>query len=256
MDSHHKFLSYSAGVFFALLSLGLVLQRFSPAPFWIDMRSTTRPETRMISVQGQGKVSAAPDIATLTVSVISEGKVVKTVKQENTEKMNRIIAGLKKLGLADKDIATASYDLYPDYSYEPNLPPRIRGFRLTQTLALKVRDLDKVDQVIDTATELGANNVGGLAFTLDNKDAVNDEAREKAFADAREKAQRMAKAAGVTLGKVVGFSESGGYYPPVPVYYEKAVMMSADAGRGGASPDIQPGSQDYQVSVDITYEID
>ncbi len=193
-----------------------------------------------------------PDLANLNVSVLSEAKTVKQVIADNTAKMNQVIAKMKELGVAEKDMVTSQYNLNPQYYYPENQKPMISGYQLDQTLTLKVRNLDLVDNVIDGATASGANNVYGLNFGLDDDSKAKAEARDKAFAAAKAKAEVMAKAAGVTLGRVYTFSEGSNYMPPTP-YYVKTMMAESSLG---AAPDIQSGSQEYTVNVSITYEIE
>jgi len=245
-------LNLAAGTLLAILSVALLLQLFSANPLRVNLDTTAHPEARTVTVQGEGKVSVVPDLATLNVSVLSEAKTVKQVIADNTIKMNQVIAKMKELGIADKDMVTSAYNLSPQYYYPQNARPQINGYQLDQTLTLKIRNLDLVDNVIDGATALGANNVYGLAFGLDDDSKAKAEARDKAFTAAKDKAEVMAKAAGVKLGRVYSFSEGSNYIPPTP-YYAKAMMAESSAG---AAPDIQSGSQEYTVTVSMTYEIE
>ena len=241
-----------ASVLLGLLSVFMVLNFINPGKLNLDVQSTAHPEARTITVSGEGKVVVKPDIAQISVSVISEDKTVSKVITSNTGKMNGVIGKMKTLGIDEKDMMTSGYNLSPIYNYPENLPPSITGYRLNQTLSLKIRNLDIVDNVIDDATTAGANDVYGLTFKLDDDTEVMNQAREKAFAEAKTKAKMMADAAGVKLGDVYTFSEGyNNYYPTPYVRAEKAY----DMGGGGSTPDIQSGSQEYSVNVSITYEI-
>jgi len=245
-------LKIAATVLLSLLSVALLINFFNPREMMLDIQSTTRPDARTITATGEGSVVVKPDVAKISVSVVSESKMINKVIDDNTGKMNAITKKLKEIGVSSDDITTSGYYLYPQYNYPEREMPTISGYRLEQTLALTIRDLEMVDDVIDTATNLGANNIYGLTFTLDDDTEVMNEAREKAFASAKEKAQRMASAAGVKLGDVYTFSEGFGPMMPVPYYAEAAYGR----GGGGGAPDIQPGTQEYTVTVNITYEID
>jgi uncharacterized protein YggE len=246
-------LKTAATILLGLLSLALIINFFSPREWMLDIQSTTRPDARTITVTGEGSVVVKPDVAKISVSVVSEGKVINKVIDDNTDKMNAITKKLKELGMSSDDITTSGYYLYPQYNYPEREAPTISGYRLEQTLALTIRNLELVDDVIDTATNLGANNIYGLTFTLDDDTAVMNEAREKAFDAAKEKAQQMASAAGVRLGDVYTFNE--GFGPqPIPIYAKSE--MAYGIGGGGATPDIQTGTQEYTVTVNITYEIE
>jgi hypothetical protein len=251
----HKALQYTASIFLGLLSVGLIyLFIFPPSGIIaLDVRSTQLPESHTVTVTGEGKVTAVPDIATVNLSVVSESKTVAAVTKDNTVKMNGVIASMKELGIDAKDMVTSGYNLNPKYDYSPNGNAKIIGYTLNQTLTLKIRDLNKVDQVLDKGTTLGTNQVYGLAFALDDDSKVKSDARDKAFADARSKAEVMAKAAGVKLGKVITFSENTPGYYPQPMYYAKTMM--AEGAAVDSAPNVQTGSQEYNVSVQMTFEI-
>ncbi|MBU1934533.1 SIMPL domain-containing protein [Patescibacteria group bacterium] len=242
----------AATALMSLLSLAIIISIFNPPEFKFDVNSTTHPDAKTITVSGEGTVVAKPDVAEITVSVVTNAKTVDEVVSDNTEKMNGIIDKMKELGIDEMDMKTTGYYLYPQYDYPERLSPVVTGYRLEQDLGLTIRDLDLVDNVIDWSTELGANNVYGLNFTLDDDTEVMKEAREIAFGAAKEKAEQMAAAAGVKLGDVYSFYEGYGY-EPMPYYAE------AGYGRGGGgdlATSIESGSQEHTVTVNITYEIE
>lgn len=206
-----------------------------------------------ISISGEGKVTAIPDIATLTIGLMTERSTVAAAQQENTEKMNKIIADLKTQGIEDADIKTTNYNIYPNYDYNPT-GRVLRGYHVDQNVTIKIRDLKKVSTILEIAGQSGANNVSGINFTIDDPEAYRQEARLAAITQAREKAEKLAEAAGVTLGKVVSFSESSGGYPePYPVYARS--YADAAVGLGGAAPEIEVGSNEVVVNATVTFEI-
>ena len=222
--------------------------------------------TNTITVSGEGEVFAVPDTATFSVTIQEEAKQVKDAQKVATEKSNDIIAYLKKQGVEEKDIKTADYSVYPQYDYTNAAcsggycPPGrqvLRGFQVSQTLTVKVRDTEKAGDLLSGVGELGASSVSGLSFELDTADqsAKEAEARGKAIEDARTKAEALAGQLGVSLVRIVGFSENGNY----PVYYAKAEMSMAADGRGGAalppSPQIPVGENKIVSNVSVTYEI-
>lgn len=224
-------------------------------PSWfknVKAEVTSQPYARTITIQGEGEVTSKPDIAVVNLSVVAQGGSVKTVTESGNKQMNDVIKVVKDLGVADDDIKTTNYSLNPEYRYPENQKAQIAGYRLTQTLIVKVRDLAKVEDVVDQGVTAGANQIGQLSFEIDDDSEQKNAAREEAFADARTKAEDMAKAAGVKLGRVVTFSESGDYYAPSPVYYERSMVMAEDL----AAPAIESGSQDTKVNVSVTYEIE
>lgn len=213
------------------------------------------PETRdMISVEGVGKVTVVPDVATFTLGVMTEKSLVAEAQKENTTKMNKIIAALKAMGIDEKDIQTNQYNVYPQYNWVDNRQS-LRGYQVTQDLTVKVRDLDKVGEVFAKAGDLGANNVGGLQFTVDDVEKSKSEARLAAVADAKEKAKQLADASGMRLGKIVGYWENPSGVMP---YMEKSVMDYGVGMGGGAavpSPDIQVGTNEIVLTVNLSYEV-
>jgi len=205
-----------------------------------------------ISVSETGEVFAVPDLGIITLSVISEAKTVASAMSDNTENMNSIIQAMKDQGIEDKDLKTTSFNVNPRYNYTENYRERIlAGYEVSQNLQVKIRDLDKVGDVIQRATDSGANDISQLQLTVDNKDELKEEARKQAIEKAKAKAKELTSQLGVKLGKVITFNEntSSPYYP---MMFE-ASMDSV--GKGGGVPDIQAGENKISVSVNVTYEI-
>ncbi|MBI4281349.1 SIMPL domain-containing protein [Candidatus Uhrbacteria bacterium] len=211
-----------------------------------DVRNT-------ITIEGQGKVRGIPDIATVNLGFSVEKKEVREAQKENAVTMNKIIAALRNLAISSDDMQTTDYSIYPQYDYLKDGGQKLRGYAVTQNVTVKIRDLAKVSDVLDEAGILGLNQVGGIQFTMDEPEALRQQARVKAMRSAQTKAAELARVAGVQLGRVVSFSEnaSGGY--PMPMYAAKAY---GGLGVGGGAPDIQAGSQDVVVNATVTYEIE
>lgn len=214
--------------------------------------SSSIAPSRTIMASAEGTAIVKPDIAIVSFSVISEGKNATTIQDDNMRKMNEAVALVKTLGVDPKDIQTSSYDLSPKYRYEQKSGiSSIEGYRITQTVTVKVRNLDNAAKIVGGLPGVGVNQISGPSFGVEDVDLYLASARAEAFAKARAKAEALAKAAGVSIGKVVTFSESfGGGYPPVPMY-AKAMGMGGDA----AMPEFQPGSEEARVSVSVTFEI-
>ncbi|OGL74414.1 hypothetical protein A3E39_00890 [Candidatus Uhrbacteria bacterium RIFCSPHIGHO2_12_FULL_60_25] len=204
-----------------------------------------------ITVGGEGKVSTKPDIARVSLGVQSDASTVNAAQSDNTKKMNAIIDAVKVLGVAKEDITTENYNIYPRTEWKDGRSS-IVGYTVSQNVSLKVRDLDKVGDVLAKAGELGANQVGGISFTIDEPKLLQDEARLKAIADARKKADVLVGQLGLTIVKVVTFSESGGPTPPPMPYYAKSADMALEAA---APPQIEPGQQDVVSNVSVTFEV-
>jgi hypothetical protein len=218
--------------------------------------------TNTISVSGDGEVFAVPDTATFSVTLQEEAKDVKAAQDVATKKGNEIITYLKAQGIDEKDIQTTDYSVYPQYDYTNSVcsggycPPGkqvLRGFQVSQTLTVKVRETKKAGELLSGVGSRGVSSVSGLNFTIDDQDALEAEARDKAIAKAKTKAEVLAKSLGVRIVRVVGFSEGGG---GGPIYYAKAMMAD---GRGGAesapSPEIPTGQNKITSNVTVTYEV-
>lgn len=222
--------------------------------------------TNTISVSGDGEVFAAPDIANISFTVREEAKKVSDAQDKVTAKVKVALADIRKLGVADKDIKTQNYSSYPKYEWQEgtvsclglNCPPYhpgkqvIVGYEVSQTVTIKVRDLEKVNALIDGLATAGVTEMQGPNFAIDKEDDLKAEARKQAIEKARTKAEVLARDLGVTLVRVVSFSEDGNY----PIY---ARTMAADMGKGSAEsfalPEIPQGEEKIISTVTVTYEI-
>jgi uncharacterized protein YggE len=222
------------------------------------------PASNTITVNGTGDVFAVPDIAEFSATVQEEGSDVKAAQDKATAKINAIYAYLKAQGVEEKDIRTTDYSANPQYewntqvcpagsSYCPGGKQTLTGYQVSQTLSIKVRTTDKAGELLAGVGGKGVSSVSGLNFTIDDQDAVEGEARDKAIADAKTKAQKLAKSLGVSLVRIVGFNENGGAMP----YFAKAAAgMSADmAAQSAPSPAIPTGQNKVTSNISLTYEI-
>lgn len=207
-----------------------------------------------ITIEGEGKVTAVPDIAQISLGLQTDKTTVTEAQRENTAKVNKIVSDLKELGIEGKDIKTDNYSVYPRYDWADGRQI-LRGYTVTQSLGIKIRNLDAIGTVLEKATANGANQIGGLNFTIDEPETLKQQAREKALEQAKQKAESLSKVAGVKLGRLVSFNEnsSGGY----PIYSRLDMLKGlSSAGEAAApAPDIEPGSQDITVNVTVTYEL-
>ncbi len=212
-----------------------------------------RPEAQRdtIAISGEGKVTAVPDIASIRLGLATEKEEVAAAQKENTEKMNDLIKELKGMGVDEEDIQTTTYNIYPRYDYKEE-SSELRGYEVSQQVTVKIRDLSEVGDILTAAGEIGANQVGGLQFTIDDKEDLREEARAKALENAQEKAETLADSLDVDLGRIVSFNETEGGSPtPYPYYREEAMGL----GGSGTAPDIQAGSNEVIMYVTVIYEI-
>ncbi len=206
-----------------------------------------------IAVNGEGKEIGTPNIAVTDIGLVTEKADVASAQKENTDKMNKLISEVKKKGIKDADIQTSNYSVYPKYDYT-NGKSNISGYSVNQTVTLKIRDLNKISDVLAKVGEVGVNQVNSLNFTIDDTENLRAAAREKALISAQEKALTLAKDLGVKLVRVVSYNE----YVPTDAYTVKSYPMAAGMGGGvsAPAPDIQSGSLDVKVDVTVIYEIE
>ncbi len=225
-----------------------------------DLFDSGAPATNVITVDGIGKATAVPNIATLSFTTMGEGKTASQAQDEATKKNNVALALIKEKGVEDADVKTTSYSLSPKYSYSQpcyNGPcvydeQRIVGYVVNQTTEVRVRDLGMVGDLLALLGDAGVSQLYGPNFTVEDEDAVRAEARKEAIDEARAKAKVLARDLGVRLVRVVSFSESGGGYPG-PFY--RSDMALGGALESKVSPNIVPGENEIVSQVYITYEI-
>lgn len=254
-ECKEKYKCLFAGIL-VILSIFLIALIISTG---VDIRNKIIETKNTISVSETGEIYAKPDLALTTFSVITEAKTVAQAVSENTKKMNAVIDFVKGRGVEEKDLKTTSFNIYPRYEYQKveteiyPYPPGKRvlvGYEVTQSLEVKIRDMVKIGDIIQGATDAGANQVGDLQFTIDKEDELKKQAREQAIEKTKTKAKELAGQLGVKLVRITNFSESS----VIPYYYglEKA---AAPSGVGGGTPQIETGENKIEVTVSITYEI-
>jgi len=203
-----------------------------------------------ISFSGEGKVFAKPDIARINFAIITEGVTSKAAQDKNSPKSKAVTALLEKLGIEEKDVKTTSYNIYPQYNYPRSGVPEIKSYQVTQSFEVKVRDLDKVSDVLEGLVSAGANNVINLGFSVDDPEMLKAEARAKAISDAKKKANELEKQLGIRLGKIVSFSENTGGFPN-EIFYAKGL----GGGAGGDASSLPAGENEILITISLTYQI-
>jgi uncharacterized protein len=211
------------------------------------------PERPRIVVTGEGEATVRPDLALLTLTVLREADTAGEALAQSSAAMREVIAALKAMGVADRDLQTSGLQIMPRYVYEetPNRgqTSRLIGYQVTNTLAVRVRDIARTGEVIDKAVSLGVNQGGDVAFTSDDPEATLDQARRAAVTDATDKARLLAEAAGVQLGRVLEINDTFIAPPPIPV-----LAKAAAADQAEATP-IEPGENAYRVQVNMIFEL-
>lgn len=213
-----------------------------------------------VTVSGEGEVFATADIASFSYSVIEQGDTAAAAEAKATAKWNEILAYLKEQGIKDTDIKTTNYAINPVYQvppantvYVPMNERRVVGYTVTQTALVKVRDTAKVGEILSQVGALEVRNLSGISFTIDDEHALEEQARVAAIADAKAKAETLAKNLGVKLVGVANYYESN--YTPYYDYGMRSMSMDSMAQAEMATPEIPMGENRIQVNVEITYRI-
>lgn len=202
-----------------------------------------------ISVVGEGAVTVTPSTALILFGVNVFDASLAKAQQQAAQQMDAVIARLKASGIAEQDIKTVNYSVNPEYDFRDGGSPTLRGYRVINTVQVKVRRIDTVGQLIDDVVAAGATQVQGISFEAENPEALKSQARELAMANARAKAEQMANLAGVTLGRPILIEESDtGGVPPRPVPF-------AEAAPAAQRTPIQPGETEVRTTVHVVYSI-
>ena len=245
MNNNYKYLVWSGTAALVLLSVFLITIT--------GHLSNTAATTNTVSFSGEGKVVAKPDIARVNLSIITDATTSKAAQDDNSKKSKAVTDYLKKQGVEDKDIKTTGYNIYPQYKYPPyGGQPTVTGYQVNESLEVKIRDLEKVSNILDGVVGAGANQVNGLSFEIDNPEELKTEARKKAIEDAKKKADELEGQVGIRLGKIINFSENTGGYP-IPMY--DTMKMEGRGMGGGGGPSVPTGENEIVVSVYLTYQI-
>lgn len=203
-----------------------------------------------IDVTATGEVTRVPDIAVISAGVVTRSTTASGAIQQNAQRMERVIAALKRAGVADRDIQTSSINLNPEYRYEENQQPQLVGYTASNQVTIRFRDIRASGGILDSLVSQGANQINGPMMTIEHPEAALDEARTNAVAIGRQRAELYARALGKRVTRVISLSESGGHSPPPPMpMAERAVMAQA------ADTKIVPGEQKLEVSLAMVFEL-
>lgn len=230
-----------------------------PAAAQVAMTPAIEAGHTLLSVSAEGRTSRKPDMAVFSAGVSSSGKTAGEAMAANSADMAKVIAALKRAGIADRDIQTSNLSLNPVYADMSRQPaadpleqqvPRIIGYQANNQVMVKQRNLAQFGKVIDTLVNSGANQVNGPNFMIDEADAALDDARVDAVKKARTRAELYARAVGMKVVRLISISESGGYAPPPMPMYRMAAAQAADAG----AP-VAPGEVSLQMNVAVQFEL-
>lgn len=218
-------------------------------PFNFSINNITTTKSDEFRVTGEGKTSATPDVAVVRVGVQANGLTADDTKEQLNVALNKVSEAIKSLGISSTDIKTENYNIYPNQDYNDG-KNKITGYTASSNLVIKVKEVEKANQVLDVSVSSGANQVGGVTFEVSDKSAAENEAREKAVADARKKAELMARVAGFKLGKVINYSENFGDLGGI-----RSLAVESKDVSGGTPTQLEPGSNEIIVYVTLSFEI-
>jgi uncharacterized protein YggE len=204
-----------------------------------------------LDVVATGEVSRVPDVARITAGVVTVAPTATAALARNATQMASVRAALKRAGIADRDIQTSSINLYPDYRQDSQgNNPQIVGYRASNEVSVRFRDIANTGKVLDALVAQGANQINGPMLSIDKPEAALDEARTQALANARSRAELYARALGKRVGRILSISEAGANYQP-PV-----IMMRQARGNAADSTSVDPGEQSVAVSLSVSFELE
>ena len=203
-----------------------------------------------LDINATGEVTRVPDLAVISAGVVSRSPTASAALQDTADKMTRVIAALKRAGVADRDIQTSNVSLNPEYRYPENQSPQLVGYTASNSVTIRFRDIRNSGKILDALVAQGANQISGPSMTVDKPETALDEARAKAIAVGRARAELYARSMGLRVVRIVSVNEGGGYAPPPPM----PVAMYARGERDSSTP-VQPGEQKLQVNLAMTFEL-
>jgi uncharacterized protein YggE len=235
-------------------AIGLLLATACAAPAALAQTAPAAADAlsrvSTLNLSAYGETHVAPDMATINLGVNTDAPTAAAALQANATQMTKVIAALRKAGVADRDIQTSGLNLNAQYDYVQNEPPKLRGYQAANQVTVTVRDLSKLGQAVDATVGAGANQVNGISFGLSDPSAAEDAARRQAVKALAAKANLYATATGYRLGRLVTLSEGGGYSPPPPVpMYAAARMAKAD------STPVSGGELSVRIDISGLYEL-
>ncbi|HEX8938135.1 MAG TPA: SIMPL domain-containing protein [Sphingomicrobium sp.] len=203
-----------------------------------------------LDINATGEVTRVPDVAVISAGVVTRSASATGALQDNANRMQRVLSALKRAAVDGRDIQTSNVSLNPEYRYQENQAPQLVGYTASNNVTIRFRDIRNSGKILDSLVGEGANQINGPMLTIDKPEAALDEARAKAIAAGRARADLYARSLGLRVVRVVSVNENGGNYPvppPVPIY--------ARAEMAQAKTSIEPGEQKLQVNLTMTFEL-
>ncbi|MBA3677757.1 MAG: SIMPL domain-containing protein [Sphingosinicella sp.] len=232
----------------SLIALAALPSTVAAQPIAVQAISGTR-----LDVVATGETNRVPDLALISAGVITRAVTASQAISQNAQQMNRVVAALRRAGVAERDIQTSSISLNPEYRYVENQTPVLTGYQASNQVTIRFRDIKESGSILDALVAQGANQINGPSLTIDKPEAALDEARRDAIAKARARAQLYADAIGKRVGRILSISE-GSYNGPRP--YESMMVGRAASMDAAAQTKIVPGEQTLSVTVSVSFELE
>lgn len=237
-------------LFFLMLAAPLAPLAAQPA----DLPPPLQPPVQgtVLDIVARGETRRVPDIANITAGVVSQAPDAATAIRDNAQRMARVLAALKRAGIADRDVQTTNLNLSPQYRYAQNEAPVITGYQASNNVTVRFRDIAKSGAILDALVSTGANQINGPDLMIDDPAAATDEARIDAIAKAKARAELYARATGLRIKRILSISESAEFGRPMPI------MMRAEAAAPAPYADskVMAGEQTVGVTVSVRYELE
>jgi hypothetical protein len=231
----------------AVLAALMLAAAVLPSTAMAQQMTQTIAGTRL-DISATGEVTRVPDVAIISAGVVSRSASASGALQDTANRMSQVLGALKRAGVADRDIQTSNVSLNPEYRYPENQSPQLVGYTASNNVTVRFRDIRSSGKILDALVAVGANQINGPTLTVDKPESALDEARAKAVAIGRARAELYAHSLGLRVVRIVSVNESGGYAVPPPV-----PMMMAQARKADTS--IEAGEQKLQVNVAMTFEL-
>ncbi len=205
-------------------------------------------DATLLDVVAEGRSTRVPDLATIRAGVVTQATTAQAALSENAQRMDRVIAALRRAGVATRDVQTATIQLNPQYRYGENVPPVITGYQATNTVSVRFREVAKSGAILDALVREGANQIDGPNLSVDALDTAMDEARTDAIRRARARAELYAKAAGLRVERILVIAEGSAPMPPQPM-----PQMMVRAEMSAKDSQVLPGEQEINATVTVRF---
>ena len=204
-----------------------------------------------LDINATGEATRVPDVAVITAGVVTRSAEATAALQDAANRMERMVAALKRAGVEDRDIQTSNVNLNPEYRYPENQPPQLTGYTASNQVTIRFRDIGNSGKILDALVAQGANQINGPNMTIEHPEAALDEARTQAVAAGKARAELYARSLGMRVVRVVSVSENGSYGAPPPAPPPMPMMAAAER----SYTKIEPGEQKLQVTVSMVFEL-